>query len=120
MDEPGAVSLHSLRKAVQANRVAFPIPIPIFAKQQRADIQWRVVDLYFVRGWSSKQLATRYDVSDRRIQQLLQHWVIRAKSVGFLQAIATEATENVTLPVVEISCEAPLRNTPGAAVVAAV
>ena len=45
--------INSLRDSIQANEVHFPVPIPIFPYQHRPEIQWRLVELYFVRGWSS-------------------------------------------------------------------
>lgn len=89
-DQRGSVSLQCLRKDIQTNRVSFPVPVPIFACQHRADIQWRLVELYFVHGWSCKRLGRRYQVTDRRIQQLIQRWVTRAKALGYLQTIPAE------------------------------
>src|ERR1700722_8810879 len=79
-----------LRKAIRANRVNFPVPVPIFPSQFRPDIQWRVVLLYFIHGWSAKQLADRYGVTTRRIQQSLQLWADCAVSRGYLQEIPPE------------------------------
>ncbi len=83
----GPLKIDELRQAVRANRVNFPVPVPIFAAQFRPEIQWRIVELYFVRGWSSKDLAQRYGVTCRRIQQALQQWVVLAMSRGYLQEI---------------------------------
>ena len=82
--------IDELRDAIKANRLSFPVPVPIFPSQFRPDIQWRLVELYFVRGWSSRQLAERYGVTARRIQQSLQHWVGRAMERGYLQEIPPE------------------------------
>src|SRR5579863_10265227 len=79
--------INCLRDSIQANRVHFPMPIPSFPYQYRADIQWRLVELYFIRGWSTKRIAERYGVTSRRIQQSLQHWVVSAMERGYLQAI---------------------------------
>jgi len=68
------------------------MPVPVFACQHRADIQWRLVELYFIHGWSCSRLGQRYRVTDRRIQQLLQRWVSRAKTLGYLQTIPAEAS----------------------------
>ena len=91
--------IDELRNAIQANRISFPVPVPIFATQFRPDIQWRLVELYFIRGWSSKQLADRYGVTSRRIQQSLQHWAGRAMARGYLQEIppASVLTQPVAL-----------------------
>ena len=82
--------IDDLREAIKANRVSFPTPVPIFPTQFRPDIQWRMVELYFIRGWSSRRLSERYGVTARRIQQSLQHWVGRAVARGYLQAIPSD------------------------------
>src|ERR1700728_4364551 len=86
----GGTRIDALRKAIEANRINFPAPVPIFPSEFRPDIQWRLVELYFIRGWSSKRLAARYGVTARRIQQSLQHWAGRALERGYLQAIPAE------------------------------
>ena len=85
--EPG---INTLRASIQANRIHFPVPVPIFPMQYRADIQWRLVELYFIRGWSTKRIADRYGVTSRRIQQSLQRWADMAMERGYLQAIPAE------------------------------
>ena len=87
-----AVRLDALRQAIRANRVSFPAQVPIFACQHRAEIQWRLVALYFVHGWPVTRIARRYKVTTRRIQQLLRQWVSRARTLGYLQEIPTEKT----------------------------
>lgn len=82
--------INCLRDSIQANRVHFPMPIPSFPYQYRADIQWRLVELYFIRGWSTRRIAERYGVTARRIQQSLQHWVVSAMERGYLQLIPPE------------------------------
>jgi hypothetical protein len=57
-----------LRKAIQTHQVIFPLPVPDFASEHRPDIQWRLVELYFIQGWSCARLSQRYKVTDRRIQ----------------------------------------------------
>jgi two-component system KDP operon response regulator KdpE len=88
----GGTRIDSLRKAIEANRINFPVPVPIFPSQFRPDLQWRLVELYFVRGWSSRQLAERYGLTARRIQQSLQHWADYAVARGYLQEIPPERT----------------------------
>ena len=48
--------IDEVREAVHANRVAFPVPVPTFPAQFRPEIQWRLVELYFIRGWSSASI----------------------------------------------------------------
>ena len=78
--------ISALRDAIQTNRVSFPAQIPCF-NQSRADIQWRLVQLYFVRGWNCGQLAHRYNLTRQRIEQLLAQWVDCASTFGYLQEI---------------------------------
>jgi hypothetical protein len=87
--------IDDLRLAIKANRVNFPVPVPTFPAQFRPEIQWRLVHLYFIRGWSSRKLAERYGVTSRRIQQSLQQWVTLAVARGYLQEIPA-----ATLPVI--------------------
>jgi len=84
-------TIDELRLAIRANRVNFPVPVPTFSAQFRPDIQWRLIELYFVRGWSSRRLADRYGVTSRRVQQALQQWVTLASAHGYLQVIPVEA-----------------------------
>jgi hypothetical protein len=86
--------IDDLRAAIQANQISFPVPVPIFVSQHRADAQWRIVELYFVHGWSPETLAQRYRVTSSRVRQTLRSWVRCAKTLGYLQAIpAAEAPE---------------------------
>src|SRR5450432_13635 len=78
--------ISALRSAIQINQVSFPAQIPCF-NQSRADIQWRLVQLYFVRGWSCIQLGRRYNLTRQRIEQLLAEWVDCASTLGYLQEI---------------------------------
>jgi len=78
--------INALRVAIQANQVSFPAQTPCL-NLTRADIQWRLVQLYFLRGWNCEQLARRYDLTRQRIEQLLAQWVDRASTLGYLQEI---------------------------------
>lgn len=70
----------------------FPSQVPVFACQSRADIQWRLVELYFVHNWSCVELGERYNVAMERIRQLLSQWVHRAAVLGDLQEIPAATT----------------------------
>ena len=50
-----------LRRAVRQNIVSFPSQIQAFLRRPAADMQCRVVLLFFVRGWTSIQIAARFD-----------------------------------------------------------
>jgi len=81
------MSLRRLREAIQNNDVSFPSQVPIFFCQSRADIQWRLVELYFVRNWSCPELGERYRVTMQRARQILFNWVQRAIVLGYLQHV---------------------------------
>lgn len=80
------VRIDILRRAIQNNWVTFPAQAPVF-EQARADIQWRLVVLYFIRGWTCKQLSRRYDLTRQRIEQIIGDWVHSAVVLGYLQEI---------------------------------
>jgi hypothetical protein len=98
-DPEGAVSitqmsLRRLRAAIHNHQVSFPSQVPVFACQSRADIQWRMVELYFIRNWSCADVGERYGVTLERARQLISLWVRRAALLGYLQEIpAAEARE---------------------------
>jgi hypothetical protein len=86
-DETSRMSLRRLRTALRNGRISFPSPVPVFIRQSRPDIQWKLVQLYFVSGWACTQLASRYGVTPERVRQLLSQWVRRAVLLGYLQEI---------------------------------
>jgi hypothetical protein len=80
----------TLRRAVRGNIVSFPSQIPTLLKQPSADMQWRVVLLFFVRGWSASRIATRFNVPRHRIWKTLNGWSVRALALGYVQVIDPE------------------------------
>jgi hypothetical protein len=94
-EERQQTPLHSgsavLRRALRRNIVSFPSQIPAFLKQPPADMQWRMVILYFVRGWSSAKIAARFNVPTHWIRKSLNEWSVRALALGFVQVIDPEA-----------------------------
>jgi hypothetical protein len=88
-----SLPIDRLRTAIHANEIVFPVPVPIFPRQYRADVQWRIAELYFVHGWSPTRLAARYEVSSTRVRQLLRCWVQKALSVGYLQTMPPVSKE---------------------------
>lgn len=86
--------LDEIREAIRTNRVTFPVPVPVFARQYRPDRQWRLAELYLVHGWHPVKLAQRYGISCTRVRQSVRHWVRRAKTLGYLQPVVTEAENN--------------------------
>src|ERR1019366_4580380 len=85
---PGSAAL---RRALRSNIVCFPSRIPILLKQPPPDMQWRMVLLFFVLGWSSARIAVRFDVPKHRIKKGLNEWSARALALGHIQIIDPEA-----------------------------
>jgi len=82
-----------LRRAIRANIVSFPSQIPSLPKGSQADMQWRMVLLFFVRGWSVVNIAERFHVPRHRVWTLLNGWSVRAMALGHVQVIDPEAFE---------------------------
>jgi hypothetical protein len=100
-------SLRRLRTAIQNHEVSFPAQIPIFSCQSRSDIQWRLVDLYFVRNWTCAQLGERYGVTMERARQLISQWVQRAIVLGYVQEIPVGAPLEALAAMEETALEIP-------------
>jgi hypothetical protein len=90
------VSIDTLRYGIRNNRLSFPAQAPVFACQQRSDIQWRLAVLYFVRNWSCWELSRRYEITPSRVRQLLSAWVVRAKAIGYLQDVSPAGVHALT------------------------
>ena len=82
-----------LRRAIRGNIVSFPSQVPSFPKGSEADMQWRMVLLFFVRGWRVANLAERFHVPNHRVWKLLNEWSLRALALGYVQVIDAEAFE---------------------------
>ena len=91
------MNLRRLRAAIHNHQVSFPSQVPVFACQSRADIQWRMVELYFVRNWSCGDVGQRYGVTLERARQLISLWVRRAAMLGYLQEIPPAETAEAPL-----------------------
>jgi hypothetical protein len=85
---PGSAAL---RRALRSNIISFPSRIPIILKLPEADIQWRAVLLFFVRGWSATAIAARFGVPKHRILKTLNEWSSRSLALGHIQIIDPEA-----------------------------
>jgi hypothetical protein len=90
----------ALRRAVQENEVSFPAQVPVFEKQSRPDLQRKIAVLYFVRGWTMTDIATRYSFARQRVGQIISAWRIRAELEGYLQRIDLESPLPHLAPVV--------------------
>jgi transposase-like protein len=76
-----------LRTAITRNLVSFPAQIRPFMKRSCGDLQERIVQLYFVRGWSVRNICDRYGLSKAMAHKLLAEWRIRAIESGYIQEI---------------------------------
>ena len=76
-----------LRRALRLNIVSFPSRIPALLKDPGGEVAWRVVTLFFVRGWRSADIAARFNVPKHRIWQILNGWSVRAWALGYVGVI---------------------------------
>jgi hypothetical protein len=88
--EEKARSIRSIRIAIRSHHLSFPSQVPVFMHLHRPDIQWRIVLLYFVHGWSSGKIGARYGMTRERVMQLLRQWTSRAILRGYLGRIPSE------------------------------
>jgi hypothetical protein len=77
----------TLQLAIRRNLACFPAQAPVFGKMPRRDLQWRLAVLYFVRGWSTTDIARRYGLTRERCGQIIADWRIRAVSMGYIQDV---------------------------------
>ena len=82
--------IDEMREALRNNEISFPNPVPTFERHDRPDLQWRLVQLYFVRGWSCERIAERYGFGHQRVRQILTTWKRRAVETGYVQYIPPE------------------------------
>jgi len=80
-----------LRRAIRKNIVSFPAQVPAFAKQPPDGAQWRMVLLYFVRGWNLRDIAARFQVPPHRVCLILNNWSVRALALGYVEIVDPDA-----------------------------
>jgi transposase-like protein len=76
-----------MRTAITKNLVSFPAQIRPFMRRGSGDLQERIVQLYFVRGWSVRRICDRYGLSKAMAHKILAEWRIRAVESGYIQEI---------------------------------
>jgi hypothetical protein len=81
------LSLAQLRLKIRRNRASFPSQVPTFLKHDRPDLQRKLVQLYFLFGWSCNKIARRHGILRQRVQQILSTWKRRAIQMGYIQDI---------------------------------
>ncbi len=77
----------ALRRAIQENIVCFPSQVPVLSRQARPDIQWRVVTLYLVLGWTMNDIGARFGLALSRISLMIHDWAVRAFALGYIQVL---------------------------------
>ena len=77
-----------LRTAITRNMVSFPAQVRPFFRKGPGDMQERIVQLYFVRGWPVRRICDRYGLSKAMAHKLLKEWRIRAVESGYIQEIS--------------------------------
>lgn len=74
-----------LRSAIERNLVSFPAQVPVFAKHESGEVQARIAQLYFVAGWTIREIGTRYHMTGEAVRKSLTEWRVRAISSGYIQ-----------------------------------
>jgi transposase-like protein len=91
-----------LRTAITRNLVSFPAQVQPLIRRSPGDVQEKIVQLYFVRGWSIRRICDRYGLSKAMAHKLLSEWRIRAIESGYIQEI-TPGTVDALLRDVNVS-----------------
>lgn len=81
-------SIRKVRAAICQGHASFPSQVPVFRNLNRPDIQWRLVLLYFIRGWTVSAIASRYNMTRTYTQQLIRKWLVRAILLAFVEEIS--------------------------------
>lgn len=85
--ELDSVRLDLLQNAIRANQVSFPSQVPVFVRHAPPKLQSRVVQLYFVHGWSCGKIAKRYGYVRNYIWGIVNEWRRHAVALGYVQII---------------------------------
>jgi hypothetical protein len=104
LDQVRLLSLRSdqLRLAIRNNLVTFPSQVPVFERHDRPDLQRRIVQLYFLLGWSCETIAARLGLLRQRIGQVLNTWKRRAVEMGYIQVIPPPASIHLSGPPIQL------------------
>ncbi len=102
----------ALQTAIRRNLVCFPAQAPEFGRPPRREFQWRLAVLYFVRGWSTRQIAERYGLTRERCGQIISDWRIRAVNMGYIQDVTPDAQAPTPVAVTVNVGEAIRTNSP--------
>lgn len=116
--DPALLGNRALQVAVRRNLVCFPSQAPVFGQRPRRDVQWRLAVLYFIRGWSTREIGRRYGLTRERCGQIISDWRIRAVNMGYIRDVTPDDLEAAGLggisddsrPEASHLVEAPLQN----------
>ena len=84
---PASFNNALLRAAIQNNSVTFPSQTVYCRDVADGDMRWRIVQLYFVRGWPIRRIRDRYMLTRQSVHNILTQWRHRAVAAGFVQEI---------------------------------
>jgi hypothetical protein len=83
-----------LRAAVRNNLVTFPSQTAWFRGGADGDVNWRIVQLYFVSGWPIQRICQRYQLAKSTVYCVLNKWRRRAIAAGLVQQIQPSSPES--------------------------
>ncbi len=84
-----------LRAAIRRNAVTFPSQmVRLRSCDAGNDEPERIVQLYFVHGWSIRSICRRYRLSKKRIDNILNKWRHGAVAAGFVQEIRPRSMDD--------------------------
>jgi len=81
------IDVADVRRAICANWISFPSQVPTFPRCGPPHLQHKLIQLYFVMGWSCARIAARYQLRESLVRGVLDLWKSRAASAGYLQHI---------------------------------
>jgi hypothetical protein len=81
------IDISSLSKAIRQNWVSFPSQVPTFPGCGWPNLQHKLIQLYFVMGWSCATIAARYGLARHQVLRILNAWKWRAANAGYIQHI---------------------------------
>jgi hypothetical protein len=84
-----------LRAAIRRNAVTFPSQmVRLRSCDAGNDEPERIVQLYFVHGWSIGNICRRYRLSKKRVDNILNKWRHGAVAAGFVQEIRPRSMDD--------------------------
>jgi hypothetical protein len=86
----GEIDISNLSRAIRHNWVSFPSQVPTFPGCGWPDLQHKLIQLYFVMGWSCATIAARYGLARHQVLHVLNAWKARAANAGYIQHIPVE------------------------------